>query len=55
LDIEGFDQASPEDDGVLFAEDDELPSFIPRDLAEVLPAAQNLSSCSLPQNPDILY
>ncbi|KAG1826425.1 Spc98 family-domain-containing protein [Suillus variegatus] len=40
LDIEDFDQASPEDDGVLFAEDHELPSFIPRDLAEVLPAAQ---------------
>jgi len=40
LDIEDFDQASPEDGGVLFAEDDELPSFIPRDLAEVLPAAQ---------------
>lgn len=37
---EDFDQASPEDDGVLFAEDDELPSFIPRDLVEVLPAAQ---------------
>ncbi|KAG2123619.1 Spc98 family-domain-containing protein [Suillus cothurnatus] len=37
-----FDQASPEDDGVLFAEDDELPSFIPRDLAEVLPAQKSL-------------
>ncbi|KAG2117507.1 hypothetical protein BD769DRAFT_1778021 [Suillus cothurnatus] len=35
LDIEDFDQASPEDDGVLFAEDDELPSIIPRDLAEI--------------------
>ncbi|KAG2126974.1 Spc98 family-domain-containing protein [Suillus bovinus] len=40
LDLEDFDQASPEDDGVLFAEDDELPSFIPRDLVDALPAAQ---------------
>ncbi|KAG1866706.1 Spc98 family-domain-containing protein [Suillus subluteus] len=54
LDIEDFDQASPEDDGVLFAEDDELPSFIPRELAEALPAAQKslkLLTAAQPSHP----
>ncbi|KAG2032451.1 Spc98 family-domain-containing protein [Suillus americanus] len=54
LDTEDFDQASPKDDGVLFAEDDELPSFIPRELAEALPAAQkslNLLTAAQPGHP----
>jgi hypothetical protein len=61
LDIEDFDQASPEDDGVLFAEDDELPSFLPRDLAEVLPAAQvahyrkTRTSCTKSTGATVVY
>lgn len=52
FDIEDFDQASPEDDGVLFTEDDELPSFIPRDLAEALPAAQKSLKLLTAAKPD---
>ncbi|KAG2339777.1 hypothetical protein BDR05DRAFT_891098 [Suillus weaverae] len=52
LDIEDLDQASPEDDAVIFAEDDELPSFIPRDLAEALPAAQKSLKLLTAAKPD---
>ncbi|KAG1742908.1 Spc98 family-domain-containing protein [Suillus lakei] len=52
LDIEDLDQASPEDDGVPFAEDDELPSFIPHDLAEALPAAQKSLKLLTAAKPD---
>ncbi|KAG2150815.1 Spc98 family-domain-containing protein [Suillus clintonianus] len=52
LDIEELDQASPEEDGVLFSEDDELPSFIPCELVEALPAAQKSLKLLAAAKPD---
>lgn len=53
FDTDDFDQISPEEDGVSLAED-ELPSFIPRELAEALPAAKKslkLLAAAVPDHP----
>ncbi|KAG0703232.1 Spc98 family-domain-containing protein [Suillus ampliporus] len=52
LDTEDLDQVSPEEDGDLFSEDDELPSFIPRELVEALPAAQKSLKLLAAAKPD---
>jgi hypothetical protein len=52
FDAEDFDQASPEEDGVLLSEDDELPYFIPRELAEAFPAAQKSLKLLAAAGPD---
>ncbi|KAG1735090.1 Spc98 family-domain-containing protein [Suillus paluster] len=52
LDTEDIDHVSPEEDGVLLAEDDELPSFIPRELAEALPSAQKSLKLLAAAQPD---
>ncbi|OAX44150.1 gamma-tubulin complex, DGRIP91/SPC98 component protein [Rhizopogon vinicolor AM-OR11-026] len=52
FDTEDFDQIPPEEDGVLLAEDDELPSFIPRELVEALPAARKSLKLLAAAGPD---
>jgi hypothetical protein len=52
FDTEDFDQTSLEEGGALLAEDHELPSFIPRELAEALPAAQKSLKLLAAAGPD---